>query len=252
MPPFAITPCTLPDGPQIARNNVLAFWTDATWVQCWRGKPRDYVAAQAAKRGKANLLRDRAHRRHLIAVDEGTGEVVGYARWLLPCSVEATGESEGIGKHGGKGCGCEALWREGRVPDVEEEVRVEAERESAGADWEVDDLGGLDGPIRGMERRLLEGRRYMVLDYLCVPPEFRRRGIASALVRRGLEETDRLGLDTFVMSMRAGVSVYQKAGFVLLDHVLIDASSRGGDRDYGAWFLERKCTSREGDEPSSR
>ena len=84
-----------------------------------------------------------------------------------------------------------------------------------------------------------------------MPPEFRRRGIASALIRRGLEEADRLGLDTFVMSMRAGVSVYQKAGFVLLDHVLVDASSRGGDKDYGGWFLERKCRPRDGEVPSS-
>ena len=102
-------------------------------------------------------MRDRAHRRHLVAVDGGTGEVVGYGRWVLPC----------LGKDGGDGgCGCEELWREGRVPDVDEETRVEAERESAGADWEVDDLGGLDGPIQGMGRRLLEGRRCMgMLSY---------------------------------------------------------------------------------------
>ena len=73
-----------------------------------------------------------------------------------------------------------------------------------------------------------------------MPPEFRRRGIASALVKRGLEEAEKLGLDTFVVSMKAGVSVYQKAGFVLLDQVHIDASDRGGDRDYGGWFLEKR------------
>ncbi len=80
-----------------------------------------------------------------------------------------------------------------------------------------------------------------MLDYLCVPPAFRRRGIASALVQRGLEEAEKLGLDTFVLSMRAGLRVYQKAGFVLLNQVLIDATDRGGDKDYGGWFLEKKC-----------
>jgi GNAT superfamily N-acetyltransferase len=82
-----------------------------------------------------------------------------------------------------------------------------------------------------------------VLDYLCVPSEYRRRGIASALIQRGLEEAEKLGLDMFVQSKRAGVSVYRKAGFVLIDQVLIDASDRGGDKDYGGWFLE-KCVDR--------
>jgi hypothetical protein len=49
--------------------------------------------------------------------------------------------------------------------------------------------------------------------------------------------------------MRAGVSVYQKAGFVLLDQVLIDASDMGGDKDYGGWFLEKKCPQRPEVEP---
>lgn len=79
-----------------------------------------------------------------------------------------------------------------------------------------------------------------MVDYLCVPPEFRRRGIALALIKKGLEEAERLGLDTFVMAMKAGVPVYQKAGFILVDQVLIDASDRGGDKDYGGWFLEKR------------
>ncbi|KAB5513126.1 hypothetical protein GE09DRAFT_981423 [Coniochaeta sp. 2T2.1] len=244
-PTFTTTPCTLPDGPSIGRNNVLAFWTDKTWVQVWRSggriRSRSYVADQAAKRGRGNLLLDRAHRRHLKAVDAATGEVVGYARWVLP----QQGDGCCVGQDDDP---CHGLWREAQIPDVDEGVREEAERESAGADWEVEGgvMDGIDEPIVRRLGELKAGRRYMELDYLCVPPAFRRRGIASALIQKGLEEAEKLGLDTFVLAMRAGVSVYQKAGFVLLDQVLIDASDRGGDKDYGGWFLEKKCNPKAG------
>lgn len=47
--------------------------------------------------------------------------------------------------------------------------------------------------------------------------------------------------------MKAGVGVYRKAGFALVDQVLIDASDRGGDKDYGGWFLVKKCSQRSED-----
>ncbi|OIW28767.1 acyl-CoA N-acyltransferase [Coniochaeta ligniaria NRRL 30616] len=235
MSSFIIKTCTVADGPAIGRNNVAAFWTDKTWIQIWGDRTQEHVAEQAAKRGRRNLLLDRAHRRHLQAVDAETGAVVGYARWVLPDGGCSGDDSDP----------CHRLWTEAQIPDVDEEVRREAERQSASADWTFTrgPIDGIDAPIEAMTAKLRAGKRYMVLDYLCVPPAFRRRGIASALVRRGLEEAEKLGFDTFVLAMRAGLRVYQKAGFVLLDHVLIDATEYGGDKDYGGWCLEKKCVS---------
>jgi GNAT superfamily N-acetyltransferase len=264
MESFVIKPCTVIDGPAIGRNNVNAFWTDKTWIQIWRGRTCEFVAEQAAKRGARNLLLDRAHRRHLKAVDSSTGDVVGYARWVLPHDDSPGGDDDP----------CNALWTGAQLPDVSREVREEADREGAAAVWEFTNstMDDLDAPITAMKEYLVKKKRYIgtfplsqptttifdriycrwtsgysclgiELDYLCVPPAFRRRGIASTLIQRGLEEAEKLGLDMFVLSMKAGVSVYRKAGFVLIDQVLIDASDLGGDKDYGGWFLE-KCVVR--------
>jgi hypothetical protein len=155
MTSFLIKPCTVTDGPSIGRNNVHAFWTDKTWIQVWLGLTRDFVAEQAAKRGARNLLLDRAHRRHLQAVDATTGAVVGYARWVLP---------RDDGCSGGDGDPCHAAWTEARVPDVAAEVRQEADRECASSVWDVDAnpaIDGIDAPIVALQEKLLSGKRYM-------------------------------------------------------------------------------------------
>jgi len=160
MDSFSILPCTIADGPAMGRNNVQAFWTDQTWTQVWRGLTREYVAEQAAKRGRRNLLLDRDHRRHLKAVDNSTGALVGYARWVLPHAVI---EGSTAGGGGGGEDPCRGLWAEARIPDVGEDVRREAEREGEGADWDVERSGmyGIDEPITTMEAELVKGKRYM-------------------------------------------------------------------------------------------
>jgi hypothetical protein len=153
MDSFLIETCTITDGPAIGRNNVTAFWTDKTWIQIWRGRTQEYVVEQAAKRGRRNLLLDRAHRRHLKAVDAETGAVVGYARWVLPDG----------GCNGDENDPCHNLWTEAQIPEVDDDVRRDAERESASADWTftpgpIDDI---DEPIQALKAKLKDGKRYM-------------------------------------------------------------------------------------------
>lgn len=173
MESFLITPCTIADGPAIGRNNVTAFWTDRTWIQIWGDRTREHVAEQAAMRGRRNLLLDRAHRRHLKAVDAETGAVVGYARWVLP--------DEGC--DGGDGDPCHGLWTEAQIPDVDEHVRREAEAESARSDWTFTrgPIDGIDAPIEAMMADLRKGKRYMGM-FVLIPtrPGFHVWGLYGA------------------------------------------------------------------------
>lgn len=66
------------------------------------------------------------------------------------------------------------------------------------------------------------------MDYLAVHPDHQGQGIASMLVTSGLEEVHKLGYDCFVLAKNAGLGVYQKAGFKLLEQVFGDDTKFGG------------------------
>jgi len=147
MPPFVVRPCTLEDSPGAARNNILAFWPDPSWRAMWQVKTRDYVVEQNIIRYPKFLLADRDHRRHEIAVDEVTGEVVGYTRWVLPDIPNKD---------------LREVWPSARVADVSKEVEDEAAENAKKADWEFDH--SFDGPVQrvaAVRKSLFEGKGYL-------------------------------------------------------------------------------------------
>ena len=109
------------DGAALAYNNMSAFWEDPNWRFGWsKDITLDFLIEQSTKRQPRNLLRQREKTRHLKAVHPVTGELVGYARWILPDGK--------ITKEDG-----ELEWKEALVPDVggEERKRIEEVAESA-------------------------------------------------------------------------------------------------------------------------
>ena len=74
---------------------------------------------------------------------------------------------------------------------------------------------------------------------MAVHPDHRRQGIATMLVEGGLREAEKMGFDVFVVAKGAGLGVYQRAGFQLLDKIVIDYSEFGeGAEEF--CFLEYK------------
>jgi hypothetical protein len=111
----------------------------------WQVKTRDYVIEQNIKRYPKFLLADREHRHHEVAVDEETGEVVGYTRWLLPDIANIN-----------------EVWPSARVADVSKEVEEEADANAKKADWEFDH--SFDGPVQkvaALRKSLFEGKGYL-------------------------------------------------------------------------------------------
>ena len=128
-----------------------------------------------------NLLTDTARRRHIKAVDEATGDIVGYIRFILPeikiegseetgedISEEAERRERNLGE----------LWPEARVEDPGEKERKEAEEEFNAADWHPDhSTDELDKPITEMKKKLFERKEYIrePSAFLCLSKNSRYR-----------------------------------------------------------------------------
>jgi GNAT superfamily N-acetyltransferase len=54
---------------------------------------------------------------------------------------------------------------------------------------------------------------YLFMGLLTVAPEMQRRGIGSALLREGLKEADRRGMQAFIGATPAGLDLYKKFGW---------------------------------------
>lgn len=90
MSEYQIRSPTMADAAAIAKNNVSAFWGEPGWrIMYEKEKGGPYVGLETLIainqiRWPHNLLLDRAARRHQVVVHVPTGEIVGYARWLMP------------------------------------------------------------------------------------------------------------------------------------------------------------------------
>ncbi|KAJ0347149.1 hypothetical protein COL26b_003836 [Colletotrichum chrysophilum] len=64
---------------------MTAFYhTDAHWRALWKSTTLEEIIRGAAARMSHGLASGREGKRHLKATDDDTGEIIGYARWILP------------------------------------------------------------------------------------------------------------------------------------------------------------------------
>lgn len=248
MPTYRIERCTVHDAAGLARNNMSAFWTDPTWILIWeKDRTLESVIEACTLRMPNNLLNDRAHKRHLKAVEIETGTVVGYVRFLLPDRL--SGE-----------------WLDAQTPDVGPEDKMEFNKMTASADWTFrPGVGNIDEGVRPIMQKYMSRKEYMgkqhqfvpsersagtasaevhqltvsELEYLAVTPEYRNRGIATLLMQAGVAASEEMGIDIFMLAYKAGLGVYKKLGFDMLESLMIDDRPWGGQGEYGCYFMER-------------
>lgn len=61
-----------------------AFYQDAHWASLWKGVTLENIIYDCARRLPWNLVKVTSTKRHRKVVDDATGNVVGYARWIIP------------------------------------------------------------------------------------------------------------------------------------------------------------------------
>ena len=81
---FSLQPCRPADASDIATVIMTAWNTNWHWRYRWEDLSLETLIERSTKRFPWNLVTEREIKRHQKAVDVATGEVVGYARWLLP------------------------------------------------------------------------------------------------------------------------------------------------------------------------
>ncbi|KAK1589882.1 acyl-CoA N-acyltransferase, partial [Colletotrichum navitas] len=75
-------------------------------------------------------------------------------------------------------------------------------------------LGGLMfRDMTSWEGKHLGGKRYVVLQALATDPRYQRQGVATKLVRHGLEKVDSQGFPCWIHASPTSHSLYVKAGF---------------------------------------
>ncbi|KAF6819062.1 hypothetical protein CMUS01_11781 [Colletotrichum musicola] len=231
-PPFTISGVTYDDAAGVAETSTLAFYhTDQHWRALWGSTPMDKIMRGASARMSQGLASDRARTRHIKAVYRATGKVIGYARWILPEDNDSI------------------RWVDAktREPSVQQagafEVAYEAYTEDGRARWMDGEMyKALDTPIREAEieeMRAHEGP-FLVLEYLAVHPDHQRKGVASTLVERGLEQADAVGMKVWVMSTAAAQPLYEKLGFELFRTVETDVTRFGISEPHRKALLMRR------------
>ncbi|EGR51399.1 uncharacterized protein TRIREDRAFT_104261 [Trichoderma reesei QM6a] len=68
-------------------------------------------------------------------------------------------------------------------------------------------------PEIALRRKIMKGRPFALLCYMCVDPGYRRRGAATACVRWGMERCAELGIPGYLEASEEGMKTYKTLGW---------------------------------------
>lgn len=130
-----VTNCTTEDGAGIAQAKISAFWAEPWWTSAFPANRTETILDSMTLREPYNQLTSRNVRRHQKVVHVPTGEIVGYARWIVPR---------------------EGDWLDAQTPAASEEDEARFKAQHASAYWNFVPDGDLtsDAHIQGWRETL--------------------------------------------------------------------------------------------------
>lgn len=78
------------------------------------------------------------------------------------------------------------------------------------------------------------------VDYMTTKPTHKGKGVASMMLENALKQVDAAGLKAIVMATPAGLRLYEKHGFVIVQTLVQDFSKYGTEVPYINHFLIRE------------
>ncbi|KXT12674.1 hypothetical protein AC579_3279, partial [Pseudocercospora musae] len=186
-----ISGCYATDAKSLAINNAAAFWGQTWWRLMWEGRSLQDMTNAMELRAPRNLHTQINVRRHETIVNR-EGEIVGYARWILPESLAHE-------------------WLSAKTVAVSDDDIATFQKSHERADWKATrDTSALDAPVEAAMEKYRPREPHIKLDYLAVHPAHQRCGVASKLLSSGLEHIERLQVKCFVMAnSKHSLQLYQ-------------------------------------------
>lgn len=86
--PYIVQPVSPNETDGLARAMMSAFHQDKHWALLWPNMSLEEIIAGCTQRLPWNLVKVRTNKRHQKVIDEATGDIVGYSRWILPKDLE--------------------------------------------------------------------------------------------------------------------------------------------------------------------
>ncbi|RHZ60847.1 hypothetical protein CDV55_105960 [Aspergillus turcosus] len=136
------------------------------------------------------------HKTVLKIINSADGAIVAFAVWQLPAQPSKDGHEKGLHSQSHSHSGGEYHY-------------------PASSDKELCAL--FFTGMEEMRRRIMRRRPHYYLEMLGTRPGYHGRGLASRLLRWGLERADEVGLETYLSSSPAGRPLYEKYGFRVVE-----------------------------------
>ncbi|RYO91081.1 hypothetical protein DL766_003355 [Monosporascus sp. MC13-8B] len=164
-------------------------------------------------------------------VDEATGRLVAYSRWVLPKGMRGAGvRVKGVGvrvQESGPGNGNgEEEEEEGTKDRAITASEGQTEKKERTGDEHPDVAEGMhvelyreffDGLARAGEK--WGASEKLELSHLCTDPAYHGRGIGAALLKQVLVIADAEGVEVFLDAVPLARPLYERMGFAVVDKV---------------------------------
>ncbi|KAJ5374156.1 GNAT family acetyltransferase [Penicillium concentricum] len=146
---------------------------------------------------------------HILAgVDSETGDIIGHSRWHIP-----------------------AIYKFERAVDTCLSNDAQAQMQNMWAYAPKMNKGTYTfyEEMIKCSRSIHLKETDIVLELLCVLPEYQRMGIGSAFLRWGIEKADASNARIYLEATMEGVPAYLKYGWKVVEEIQLDYTERGGE-----------------------